>query len=178
MAFVKTNNEKKDLRQLLNMDDIFNSAKNNGINTIPFDIYSYINIFNDIEVLEDYLDPEISGMIEYINFGYIITINKYHSENRKRFTLAHELGHYMMHKDFLKSNGNIEDKMLFRNNLTQDKIEIQANEFAAQLLMPEIEFKSAINQGINSIAELAKKFQVSAAAIKYRAYKLGLIREY
>lgn len=178
MAFIKTSNEKKEPQQLLNINDIFNSAKNNGINTLPFDIYSYVNIFNDIEVLEDDLGPEISGMIEYMNFGYIITINKHHSQNRKRFALAHELGHYMMHKDFLKSNGNIEDKMLFRNNLRQDKREIQANEFAAQLLIPETEFKSAISQGINSIAELAKKFQVSAAAIKYRAYKLGLIREY
>jgi len=171
-------NKQKKPMQLLSMSDIFNSARNNGININPFDIYHYIDTFADIEIIEDNLNPEISGMIEYINFGFVITINKYHSQNRKRFTLAHEFGHYIMHKDFLKENGSIEDRMLFRNGTKQDEKEIEANEFAAQLLMPEDEFKNAINSGKKSIAALAEKFQVSAAAIKYRAYKLGLIKEY
>ena len=100
----------------------------------------------------------------------LIGVNKLHHRNRNRYTLAHELGHYILHKD---KNVDLVDTTFFRNNET-DSIEYMANEFAAKLLMPEDKVRDFVdNQGIKNIGELAEKFVVSASAMKYRIISLG-----
>ncbi len=65
---------------------------------------------------------------------------------RKRFTLAHELGHYFLHKD--KIDGIHQDTVLFRDS-NEDKlgIEYAANDFASELLLPTETFIQAIKNG-------------------------------
>ncbi|MBR6611450.1 MAG: ImmA/IrrE family metallo-endopeptidase, partial [Campylobacter sp.] len=52
------------------------------------------------------------------------------------------------------------------------------NEFAAKLLMPKDDFLNIIKSGKTRLGDIAEHFGVSAAAAKYRAYRLGLIKEY
>ena len=100
---------------------------------------------------------------------WVIGVNRLHNPKRQRFTIAHELGHYYMHKE---KNVDFEDTTFFRNN-DSTSIEYSANEFAANLLMPEDRVKAAIKSGVKSIEKLSTIFNVSVAAIKYRVVALG-----
>lgn len=120
-------------------------------------------------------DEDISGVLinkeGHVNIG----INENHPLNRQRFTIAHEIGHYILHSD----------KPLFVDERFRDKTssegknpeEVDANTFAAELLMPEHFIREDMTQLKNwdeeSIRELAKKYQVSAESFVYRLSNLG-----
>jgi Zn-dependent peptidase ImmA (M78 family) len=99
---------------------------------------------------------------------------------RKRFTIAHELGHHFLH---LLEDGEFVDGEadLFRQPHDSEETEItpkrrqeiQANMFAAALLMPEDAVRSEW-QEMQSIGELARRFNVSETAMGIRLDQLGL----
>ncbi|SHN54404.1 ImmA/IrrE family metallo-endopeptidase [Desulfovibrio litoralis] len=93
------------------------------------------------------------------------------SPQRMRFTVAHELGHYCLLHDTRKRDGAA------NFHLHNYEIpEVQANNFAAELLMPEEIVKFAIRvYGINTVEELAKYFDVSKIAMQIRLEKLGIL---
>lgn len=160
------------------INEIRKAAKEKGIQTTPLDIKSVIEHIFHIKICETDLGKSVSGFLEKIGDSWVIYINKYENEYRKRFTLAHELGHFISHKDNYDIGGAIiKDQIFFRDENTDEK-EQQANNFAAELLMPEDEFKNFIKRGDNTILKLADRFQLSTAAVRYRAYKLGLISSY
>jgi Zn-dependent peptidase ImmA (M78 family) len=124
------------------------------------------------------LDDELSGM-SFIKDGIsIIVVNSGHHPNRQRFTIAHELGHHILHKNYLLDNVHV-DKVIYRNQKSSDGVhlkEIQANAFAAELLMPASKVKQYIHVDINDEAEVAavaKVFKVSTAAMTIRLNNLG-----
>ena len=176
MAFIKKANASfLSLATIKTWDDLILDAKNKNIFLMPFDIYAYASTFDGIEIINDDLSAEISGLIEYASDGgFIIAINKYHSYERRRFTLAHEFAHYAMHKEYIIKNKKIIDTALFRDR--KSEIENEANEFASKLLMPKDEFIEAIKRSKKRLGDLAEHFCVTAAAVKYRAYKLDLIK--
>lgn len=109
-------------------------------------------------------------------------------EPRRRFTLAHEIGHYCLHLNDTK-RGFIDDrKSMSRSNTYWDKYEGEANSFAANLLMPkslvlvvgrEVVKEKGGNGKIDKelfIEELSARFQVSIPALKYRLQALGIIK--
>lgn len=162
-----------------NIDEILTKAKEKGIKTIPLDIRKVVSNIFDIEIIETDLGREVSGFLERINMSWKIYINRYESESRKRFTIAHELGHFVYHRDKYSSGSvSTPDQIFFRDENVLSPIEQEANNFAANLLMPEDVFKKYIDSGVRKIVDLADRFQLSTSAIKYRAYKLGMLSEY
>lgn len=142
-----------------------------------FDIFSYVESLPDIELKMVPLGDDISGYIEKVNGKYVIVINNLQSPLRQRFTLAHEFGHYSLHRDNLE--GKHQDTTLFRDaNEDSLGIEYAANDFAAELLIPKEKFESAIKSGTNTPKQLSALFQVTEKAILYRAYKLGIIQSF
>lgn len=142
-----------------------------------FDIFSYVESLPDIELKMVPLSDDISGYIEKVNGKYVIVINNLQSPLRQRFTLAHEFGHYSLHRDNLE--GKHQDTTLFRDaNEDSLGIEYAANDFAAELLIPKEKFESAIKSGTNTPKQLSALFQVTEKAILYRAYKLGIIQSF
>lgn len=129
----------------------------------------------DIRIIEKTLPDEESGSIEKSDDQYVITVNSTHSENRKRFTIAHELGHFMLH-DRLINNGIFDNKLFRRDkNSRNEKVtnfhETEANIFAANLLMPAgLVFSLIKEEGIDyeEHANLAKKLEVSEQAMQIR----------
>ncbi len=131
-------------------------------------------------------EDDLSGMA-YINDGLsIIGINALHPPNRQRFSAAHELGHHLLHQEQLKDAVHVDRglRVLMRDQVASqgvDTIEIQANAFAAELLMPEKMLREAIAgdeidiESDAQIEALSKKFRVSASAIRFRL--LGLMDE-
>ena len=121
-----------------------------------------------------HLGPDISGMLERAADGrYRLYYNENDSETRQRFTVAHEIAHFILHKSRL-GNG-VDDDRFYRSTL-QGKHknvaigraqESEANQFAANLLMPEklIHAICRRDPGITP-AELASRFRVSEKAME------------
>jgi len=97
--------------------------------------------------------------------GFSIVVNKTESLLRKRFTVAHELAHFILHRDDLE-NGIVEDA-LFRSGLSS-KQETEANKLAADILMPFPLVQKLMGEGLRTIEELSEALQVSKAAISIR----------
>ena len=123
------------------------------------------------------MDRDTSGFIERITpQEWAIHVNKWENPLRQKFTIAHELAHFILHQNILQS-GSHYDSILYRDENTSPT-EREANSFASNLLMPEDKFEQYISEGINTIEKLADKFQLSISAVRYRAYKLKYIQEY
>lgn len=111
-------------------------------------------------------DPERPGQ-------FIIRINRHDSEQRQRFTAAHELGHFLLHRDQIGKG--VVDDALYRSNLS-DKREAEANRLAADLLMPDHLIEDWLDRAraldVDDIPlYLAERFGVSESAMRIR---LGL----
>jgi Zn-dependent peptidase ImmA (M78 family) len=120
-------------------------------------------------------DGELAGMLVRGNGQTVIGVNSLHHMNRQRFTIAHECGHLLFHK------GEVHIDRAFRVNrrdevssLAVDPDEIEANRFAAELLMPfDMITADLLERGIDAeneqeLKELARKYQVSVQAITHR----------
>lgn len=97
--------------------------------------------------------------------GYAIFVNKRHHPNRRRFTIAHEIAHYVLHQD--KIGDGVYDDALYRSGLPQ-KVEYEANKLAADILMPLDKIGDALDQEPASVEQLAEQFQVSKSAMSIR----------
>jgi Zn-dependent peptidase ImmA (M78 family) len=120
------------------------------------------------------LPASISGKIfkDALNGGssrFSILVNAKHSLPRKRFTIAHEIAHFILHRNRLESGDLIDDAM-YRSGVTA-KEETEANRFAADLLMPFPLIRSLMAASIRTPEQLAAKLQVSLPAMRIR---LGL----
>ena len=125
------------------------------------------------------LDQELSGMALVKDDISVIGVNALHHPNRQRFTMAHELGHHIMHHEQLQGTVHVDKgfAVLLRDTLAEqgtDKMEIEANAFASELLMPASLLESMIDFGeidlddTDRLQSLAKKFKVSATALQFR----------
>lgn len=143
----------------------------------PVDLDAIADRLNVRVKLMKFADPSVSGVIGYRDDGVTIAINKDHSDPRQRFTLAHEIGHLVLHPESV-----VIDRALFRNSTSSEAIsadEIEANGFAAELLMPEQDIREQI-QGLariseDKIEELSYRYKVSKIAMTVRLTSLGLL---
>jgi Zn-dependent peptidase ImmA (M78 family) len=97
--------------------------------------------------------------------GYAIDVNDAHHEVRRRYTIAHEIANFLLHRQYI--GGGIYHDALYRSGLPS-AMETQANKLAAEILMPHHLLTAAMNQGIRSPEALARAFQVSEAAMQIR----------
>lgn len=128
-----------------------------------------INVFS-----ARFRNPDIAGLITKQGRETSIYIRKGDPTTRRRFTLAHELGHYYLH--LLKNKGTnfIDEEHMFRmSDSALDGPEAEANIFAASLLMPEREVRELLEDHI-PLREMADFFMVSKAAMYNRVRNLGL----
>lgn len=131
------------------------------------------------------LDDEISGMA-FIKEGLpIIGVNSLHHPNRQRFTIAHECGHLLLHKSLITAHVHVDKQfegVVTPRRLNRDErsatgtieAEVQANQFAAALLMPADFLERAMAdstadiEDARRIEKLAQKFKVSKEAMANR----------
>lgn len=131
------------------------------------------NIFSLLEshgviVYELAAIDKFDGISFFTEKGYpVIIVNKSFSNDRKRFTLAHELGHILMH----------DEKNFPISEYRTDKIkEEEANIFASEFLMPESEIKNQLHGlMLKDLSTLKKHWFTSMASIVRRAHDLKCI---
>lgn len=126
---------------------------------------------------------KLSGFAFHQNGQKIIGINSTESPQRQRFTIAHELGHLFLHRDKKINYDRVMGFMMFRDEHSSngtDRSEIEANTFAAELLMPSSQIRKDLahlgsidlmNPDANNsqkIKTLAKKYRVSDKAMRIR----------
>ena len=140
----------------------------------PFERISSIADANGIELLEADL-YDISGALRKEGGSWKIYVNKQDSEQRKLFTVAHELGHYFIHKD--ERNEFIDGQFIARDEtMKYMEQELEANEFAGNLIMPEQEVRNSIATDqitTKTIQDMARQFGVSTFAMDTRLRNLG-----
>jgi hypothetical protein len=118
-----------------------------------------------------------SGSIEIDSIGqFTIFISAFTHPLRDRFTIAHELGHYMLHYVFHQNSGRKLGKIRVPR-FGSDRLEWEANWFAAAFLMPKSEFIASLRNNtagsVTDFVSVAQEFAVSVDAAKTRSKALG-----
>ena len=133
-------------------------------------------------ILEDTPLDSMSGFAYQKDGNRVIGINKSDGDARKKFTMAHELGHMIVHtKDDVTFDKNF---VYFRDSRSSTGLmpkEVEANAFAAELLMPADKLTKQIVSigGIDlvndsdEIEKLANEYQVSFSAMTVRIDSLA-----
>ncbi|MHB8858646.1 MAG: ImmA/IrrE family metallo-endopeptidase [Thermoleophilia bacterium] len=126
------------------------------------------------EVLPYDFPDDVSAILMVEDGEQVIGVNKNHPEVRQRFSIAHELGHFISgHDDFAGGNKYFKDGT-FNYGDSQNRSELEANEFAAELVMPEKFLREdVINNGLE-VPNLAKKYNVSQQALWIQLINLKL----
>lgn len=117
------------------------------------------------------LGPGVSGMISRdtsgeSTSGFTITVNANEAYTRRRFTVAHECAHFLRHRN--KIGDGITDDPMYRSDKMNTQEEFEANNTAADLLMPKHLVVRCVRRGFTDISDLATRFQVSTAAMRVR----------
>ena len=145
-----------DLRKLGEQNDCYDS--------LALDVEKLVQYIPGVKLEYVNMDSTLSGSLSKQDDIWLIRVNKLHSKTRQRFSIAHELGHFVYHKD---------DTTFFRG-LTSDNLEYTANRFASELLMPEDQVRQLIDkENVRNVADLADRFGVSSAAMLYRVKELN-----
>ena len=122
-----------------------------------------------IDVYNLSMSSNISGAIIKEGDKYVIYVNDKHPKNRQRFTIAHEIAHYILHKE--KIGDNLTDNAMYRSKLS-NVFERQANILAYEILMP-VNFVMQFIEENKSVSEMASLFKVSEGAMRIRLRQGG-----
>ena len=123
------------------------------------DLTRWVEAAGVVVVLRQLATPRIDGLSQWVGTVPVVLLNSAAPMDRRRLTLAHELGHLVMHAEY-----------------AQVDMEAQANEFAAEFLMPEAAIRPQLrNIDINSLGPLKQLWGVSMQAIIERAFRLRIM---
>lgn len=154
------------------------------MNTAPVNVAAIFRSLG-VEVQENAELPDnISGQLAKVGDRFIAASSKDEHPFRQRFTLAHELGHYVLHRSLI-GEGLDDNKMYrstsdgkFYNTNIKARHEQQANSFAAKVLMPKHLLRKMLDDAKSTgnplnIRDICSKFEVSRSAAKWRLVNLG-----
>jgi len=154
--------------------------------SVPVDVKA-IAAAHQITIHDEDLEDDVSGMMVTSEAGVAsILVNSRHADARKNFSTAHELGHYFLHRAL--SPVFVDSKQVFFRDAKASAgthwQEIEANAFAAELLMPEAKIREEFPEKISpmeldsfeeQIKVLAKTWNVSQSALTIRLNRLGIV---
>ena len=144
---------------------IENLLKSNGIFEPPIPIKKIVTEETPLRIVQAiFKDNTISGFIDPCS--NLIYVNKIEPYVRQRFTIAHELGHWMLHQS---QAGLLEEVFYRKDSYTEENslkiMEKEADDFAENLLVPLYMFEKFRNLEIYKIADI---FQVTKKLIESR----------
>jgi Zn-dependent peptidase ImmA (M78 family) len=147
-----------------------------------------IAVAEKVHVMESAISGDVSGALMRLNGVAMIAVNINHHPNRQRFTIGHELAHYCL--DHKGENEHLDWQFTVlrrdqRSSEATDAHEMEANFFAASLLMPKefvrrdvsqlTRFNGEVDLRDDDIKSLARQYEVSETAMRYRLNSLGLV---
>jgi Zn-dependent peptidase ImmA (M78 family) len=152
-----------------------------ALTSLPIDVYRVARHLR-VRIEKADLGDDVSGVLVRNEDTAVVGVHYSHHPNRQRFTIAHELGHFLLH-----DGGTYIDRgtyVRFRDSASgsgSDKEERDANQFAAALLMPRDVVARELSQQPFDLADdaalmtVARKFGVSIQALSFRLVNLGLL---
>lgn len=151
--------------------------------TIPIDnIDRLVNKLGGSIIEKPGLDQLYDGTIKKVgDNSFEIAISPYLDDEKRNFTIAHELGHLFLHMGYLisKDTWNQQSNSQFVRFCANEQ-EYQANEFAVALLMPQKKFKEKIEEyssgNFANMAQVANYFRVSISAATNYGRSLGYLQ--
>ncbi len=125
-----------------------------------------------VKVLLSTLPRGTSGQIGQEDGEFVIRINRHEAKHRQRFTLAHELAHYMLHRELIVAEGGWSENVLLRSGQPAN-VEYEANRLASDLVIPSAQLAMATADYSGPmtsevIEDLARRFGVSTAAMEIK----------
>lgn len=121
-----------------------------------------------VKVVISDLPLAVSGMLvldKDDRKSWTIRVNRHEHRNRQRFTIAHEIAHYVLHRDVI--GNELVDDTFYRSGLSERR-EYEANALAAEILMPWPLITRLMKDGERDVERLAESLQVSPAAMNIR----------
>ena len=126
-----------------------------------------------IEVKEASLSSEISGaLVKRFGEDPTILLNANDHPNRQRFTCAHELGHFIQREEAADEYEYVDLRHTILSASGTKEEEIYANQFAANLLMPQKEVSRLVSEK-QTVTQMAMFFGVSQDAMSFRLKSLN-----
>lgn len=121
-----------------------------------------------VVIVEEFPTPKIDGMSQWGKDSAVMLVNALLPAHRRRLTMAHELGHLVMHDEALAGD---------------DDVEAEANEFAAEFLMPAHMMRNELRplrgatpqRTLSILGALKENWGVSMQALFERAFQLGIV---
>jgi Zn-dependent peptidase ImmA (M78 family) len=182
MAFIRKNVKPKlaepaETGESLKADERFTTAqlldlaRQKGVEISPLDVQELLSVLG-IKLISLPMSDDVSGMLSLADNGreWVVKVNALHHPNRQRFTIAHEIAHFSRHRF---QQVEFKDLNFFRNG-ESNPMEVEANRFASELLMPEQAFRDKVRVFSGSIEAIAQYFKVSTLAVRVRAKILGM----
>lgn len=176
MAIVKLNKPSRgpvvapaELRDVGSLDELRAVMLRENVSSSPCDVSRVATVLG-IQVVYEAMDDDVSGFLEQRANGWVAGINAYHHPVRQRFTLAHEIAHFVLHRN---DQDSFSDRSFARRRDDRKPMEREADSFAAALLMPIEDVKGAVDKGLRNLNDLARHFDVSALAMRFRLENLG-----
>lgn len=125
-----------------------------------------------IKVLLSTLPRGTSGQIGQEDGSFVIRINRHEAKHRQRFTLAHEIAHYLLHRNRIVAEGGWSENVLLRSGQPAN-VEYEANRLASDLVIPSAQLAEATKEysgpmTTEVIEDLARRFGVSTTAMEIK----------
>jgi Zn-dependent peptidase ImmA (M78 family) len=151
------------------------SANKRVSSVSEFELFSVVEAMGGRIAVEDTLltDPKRAGSL-FVDGerDFRIIVPSHTSPERDQFTIAHEFGHYILHYLWQRRQNPTYPEKVFALRRGSDRIEWEANWFAAAFLMPAIEFKAAHKKYRGDLRAIAEYFFVSFKAAEIRGRDL------
>jgi Zn-dependent peptidase ImmA (M78 family) len=169
-------------RELAKIDPRFQEVIRESNSEIPVRLGELARRLGVHQIKISNLDLGKSGRIKKEGQEYVITVNRNEARERQRFTIAHELAHFLLHRDIIdRSAEGITDNVLYRSGASE-WVEFEANRLAAELIMPTDQVKKILDseyQGIVTeavIENLASRFCVSKTAMELKLNRVSKVK--
>lgn len=158
-------------REYLNLSPAVRAEIDEQLSTYPVKLGEIAKRLG-VKVLLSTLPRGTSGQIGQENGEFVIRINRHEAKHRQRFTLAHELAHYLLHRDLIVAEGSWSENVLLRSGQPAN-VEYEANRLASDLVIPSARLAEATAEYSGPmtpevIEDLARRFGVSTAAMEIK----------
>jgi Zn-dependent peptidase ImmA (M78 family) len=157
-----------------------------GIQAAPVPVEEIANRLG-LQIVRADLGPDVSGILVWDGPKAYVCVKRTESARRRRFTIGHEIGHFALKHRFDGGShvhvdrGNLVIQRGPSSSTGLNRVEIEANQFAAALLMPEAFVRAELDAlggeplTDKKVADLAKRFDVSEQAMTIRLSHLGFV---
>lgn len=160
-----------------NREQAMSLLKMAKINDAPVDVHKIAKLLG-FTIIESDFPNNYSGEIFIEGDIKSIGINKNHTQKRQRFSIAHELGHYLNAHQYFDEDGKMLEDTEFDFTNPLHRQEKEANMFASELLIPKEFLVRDLNEFGLDIDKLTDKYQVSEQAMWIRLTSLRLAEKY